>query len=343
MPSRSILLATLLLSAACVGYRTPLDDLTHVDAGIPCRPGGVSLAHAQPTVMFVLDRSTSMGTAMASGRNGQTRWAALASALGSVLPSVNQAMAIGALFFPSSTSGTMNCSVAGRADLVPATGNVAALTRLMSSLAPGGATPTAAAIDTAASLLAAVRAAAGARALVLATDGGPDCNQSLDTRTCRCVTATAGACTSSVACVDDTRTVATLARHQAQGLPTYVVGIESTGDTQLSDVLDAMAVAGGRPRTGAAQSYYRATSAAELDAALATIRDQVGACTFLTGSVPDSGGAIVISLDGADLTSEEWAWGNRETGELLLLGDACAVVAAVPDTKVSAVVTCNEG
>jgi len=296
--------------------------------------------------MFVLDRSGSMDTAMDATRNSPTRWEALSSSLATVLPSVDNAMAIGALLFPTPGSGSSSCSVVDRADVHPAAGNVGALVGLMSSNPPGGSTPTASAIDTAAGLVLGLRTATAARALVLATDGEPNCNPLLSTRTCRCTTGAANApstCTSPVRCLDDTRTESIIEKYEAQGLPTYVVGIQSQGDTQFMDVLNAMAIAGGRPRPGATESYYAADSATELNTALEAIRDQVGACTYLTTSVPDLNGSIVISLDGTELPTEQWMWGNMANGEIILIGDACQAAAAEMTPSLTAVVQCDEG
>lgn len=342
MYAKWALLSHLVLLFGCVGYRTPLDTLP--DAGIPCKPGNQTLIRAQPTVMFVLDRSTSMKTAMDSGNNSSTRWAALSSALAAVLPSVDNAVAVGALLFPATTSENQGCSVASKADLPPAMGQVAALTRLMKASSPGGATPTADAIDTAAKLMLGLRAATSARALVLATDGAPDCNDSLNVSTCRCVGSSSGmdTCSGSTRCLDDTRTIQTIAKYQAQGLPTYVVGIQTTGDTEYSDVLDTMAIVGGRARAAATHSYYVASSESELNSALAAIRDQVGACTYLTASVPDQNGSITINLDGSEIASDQWTWGNRSNGEIILLGDICQTVVAVKNTALTAVIACTD-
>jgi hypothetical protein len=347
-PVPAFLPLSLVLVSGCVGFRTPLDDAPVVDARIPCATGNFSMARAKPTVMLVLDRSASMATAMEATRNSPTRWSALATALSIVLPPVDSTMAIGALMFPAVTSGItagmMECSVASKANVQPATGNVAALTRLMSTTSPGGATPTAMAIDTSARLVLGLRTAATARALVLATDGGPNCNSSLNAFTCRCVSATSPitkACSSVQECLDDTRTEETISEYQSQGLPTYVIGIQSEGDTQFSDVLNAMAIAGGRPQVGTAQSYYAVSSQTALNTALTTIRDQVSACTYLTTSVPDQNGSIVVSVDGIELTSDQWTWGNRSNGEIVLLGDTCQTTASEQYPSLTAAVECS--
>ena len=199
------------------------------------------------------------------------------------------------------------------------------------------------AIETAAKLLLGMRTATAARALVLATDGAPNCNLSLNFTTCRCTNPTGpgtSTCVKSSQCLDDTRTEQTISEYQSQGLPTYVIGIQTEGAPEFSDVLDAMAVAGGRPQVGAAQSYYAASSEAALNAALTTIRNQVGACTYLTSSVPDQNGSIVVSINGVDLAPDQWIWGNRSNGEIVLQGGTCQTAATEDAPALSATVAC---
>ena len=104
-----------------------------------------------------------------------------------------------------------------------------------------------------------------------------------------------------------------------------------------------MAVAGGRPRTGP-RKYYAATSSAELDAAFVTIRAQVGACTFLSSSVPSATGAITITLDGAVVPEDPsgrsgWRWVDKTNGEIVLSADFCG--AATASTRFTATVSCE--
>jgi hypothetical protein len=292
--------------------------------------------------MFLLDRSSSMSTAMGSSIRGADRWAALGSALARVLPPVDSTIAIGALAFPA-TSLFDSCALPGRADLLPATGNVGALTRLMNNSSPEGGTPTAGALDMASRLLLGLRTANMARALVLATDGGPDCNSNLSPFSCRCIdSASFLMCSSAEECLDAARTVREIADLESRGLPTYVIGIESDGDREFDDVLSAMAMAGGRPYTGGTTSFYRATSPADLDAALTAIRDQVGFCTYLTTSVPDQLGSIVVTVNGTELSPDQWAWGDKYNGELLLLGQICQTLAAEANPVLTATVVCGE-
>jgi hypothetical protein len=330
----------------CCGARTPLNlDLELpadvVDSGVVgCTPGTVALKRANPAVMFVLDRSKSMSDALDATSGSESRWDGLTTALSSALPAIDDAAEIGALVFPSDTSdGQASCSVSTTANLAPQTGHVASLISLMQATTPGGATPTAVAIDAAAQILSAVRAASTARAMILATDGGPDCNSALDPSTCRCVSSS---CSAGTRCLDDARTIERITYHAAQGMPTYVIGIQTQGDTEFTDVLDAMAVAGGRPQQGVAERYYAASSEADLQAALVAIRNQVGSCIFLTTSVPGDGGTISLKLDGADVSEQEWAWGSKNNGEVVLTGAACAMMTADTGAVLAADVECGD-
>ncbi len=315
---------------ADIDVGAPLDATSEDAARVPCIPGQIALTRARPAVMFVLDRSRSMADTIA----GRSRWLVLTEALAATLPSVDETMQIGALLYPLRTGG-QSCDVPKSPDIALATNNVNALITRMRALGPSGATPTADAIDVAGKAIVGFRAAQTARALVLATDGAPGCNASLDPRTCRCMT---GLSCTAMRCLDDQRTVERIRTVAQGGVPTYVIGIHGSRDVEFSDVLDAMAIAGGRPRSGGGHRYYAATSATELNDALSSIRDQVSSCTFLTTSVPSAEGSITIFVDGqvvpfAPNGGDGWRWSDEANGELLLVGAACPS----PDTEPSIV------
>lgn len=307
---------------------------------VACLPGSFTLTAAKPVVMLTLDRSSSMSSSFGSG----TRWTTLTNALASALPPIDTSVQLGALTFPSVGSTGQSCAVSGAAEIGPATGNAAAIIDLMRKNGPGGATPTAGGIDAAGAALAAFRAAKTARAIVLATDGAPDCNSALDGATCRCLDSS---CVGRPErCLDDARTVKSIGAQLSGGIPTYVVGIQSSTNASFADVLDAMAIAGGRPLPlGSAHRYYAVTSSAELDAALVAIRDQVGSCTYLSSSVPSGDGTISLSIDGTlvpyDSTGAQgWRWSDQANGEIVLAGDVCAQ-AASGDHVFTVDVTCG--
>jgi hypothetical protein len=330
---------------ADAGGPSDTDALSEIDGGpIACVPGTFALVQAVPAIMLVLDRSGSMNDVFSEG---ETRWEVLRSALSSTLPPVNSSMEIGALLFPSASSGSggSSCTVAGTASLTPATEHVPALIALLQATSPGGETPTFDALGVAAGLLLDLRAATTARAIVLATDGAPNCNASLDPQTCTC-SSTGQTCRSADQCLDNVRTVQSIATYEAQGLPTYVIGIQSTADTEFTEVLNAMALAGGRPQMGAATSYYAASSELDLDSALVAIRDQVGACTFLTTSVPSGEGSITVTIGGVVVPYDPsgktgWSWGDESNGQIVLAGTTCTAFAANASAAITAQVGCN--
>ena len=346
--------AIAVIASVSCGARSELNDgLRASDAGdagdagpeasVPCIPGMFALKKAQPSVMFVLDASGSMAQTFSA--NGDTRWQVLTQSLGTVLPSVDSSMQIGALIFPSNRS-QRTCTVPLTADLAPATGNVAALIDLMQGIDPLGGTPTADAISTAATELLGIRAASTARAIVLATDGGPNCNPLLDKTTCACADPAQTQCGADPElCLDDARTVQRITDNAALGLPTYVIGIHDPGDTQNDVVLNAMADAGGRARSGTPH-YYPATSAIDLDDAFTSIRDQLGSCTYLTSSVPSASGMITVTIGGVvipyDPTGKNgWKWADENNGEIVFGGITCSEVASPDAGAIEADVSCS--
>ena len=314
------------------------DGRTHADdGGIACIDGALALEPAHPVVTLVVDRSSSMGQRFTD--SGASKWNSLKAALRTSLPPWNEAFELGLHLFPSK-GVTQGCTDSGGFTLAPALANVDAVIEQLNQVAPGGATPTAVAIENAGAALSTLRTASSAKGLILATDGAPDCNEALP-RGCVC---TSGSTCSGTRCLDDARTIERISTVAASGIPTWVIGIRSSDDAVFFDVLNRMAVAGGRPQEGA-QRFFSATSEAELEAAFTSIGQQVGECHYLTASVPDVGGSIALELDGAfvpyDVAAREgWAWVDAGNGEIALFGNACARAKALGVEKLSVVVQC---
>lgn len=309
------------------------------DGGVACVDGQLSLLPARPVVMLVIDRSSSMNQTF-PGTTG-SKWTALRGALRQALPAWGSSLELGTLFYPSTSSGA--CTVSASVDVAPALENVDAVLAKLNATSPSGSTPTAIALERAGAALSARRTAGSARALVLATDGAPNCNTALNPRSCTCVGG--GGCT-AIRCLDDTRSLERLTTLAASGIPTWIVGLRSASDAVFVDVLNRMAVAGGRPFVGGTQQFYSASSQLELESALATIRQQVGACRYLTPSVPDVGGTMELELDGAFVPfdpaqQEGWSWIDANNGELALHGDTCTRAQALPLEALQVVVKCG--
>lgn len=285
---------------------------------LECVAGEFELTRTTPAVMLVLDRSGSMATSFGAG----TRWSTLRTTLAQTLPTLGNEVDVGAFVYPSVTTGGASCEVPAFAALTPAANQSGALSSLLSATSTGGATPTADAIDEAASALELSIAPDQPRALVLATDGAPNCNPWLNPATCRCVDAQG--CSSAQRCLDDERTVTRLERWSASGLSTWVIGIAS--DATMTSVLDAMANAGGRPHSGA-HAFFAGNSPTELAAAFTAIDAQLSSCVFISPSVPDTSGSISVTLGTTEVPFDEangWRWAAESRGELVLRGEACA-------------------
>ncbi|MDX2009238.1 MAG: vWA domain-containing protein [Myxococcaceae bacterium] len=289
------------------------------DAGKPCLDGRFTLAPAVPVVVLVLDRSGSMDDAFPGATS---KWDALVRSLNQALPAVNQTMELGLLLYPLNRA--LACTSAAQASPLPGLGNVPTILQTLAMARPAGGTPTADAISAGVASLQGRRTATSARALVLATDGVPNCNGLLFPRTCLCLMPPC----SAEECVDDVRTVQRVRDAFTAGIPTYVIGIESP-NAAFTGVLDQLAVAGGRARSNGRQKYYSAESAADLQTALTTIRDQVGQCTFLTSSVPNADGGLRVLFRGREVPfdmNEGWSWTDRDNGELVFRGASCQQV-----------------
>ncbi|HEY8072882.1 MAG TPA: vWA domain-containing protein [Labilithrix sp.] len=310
-----------------------------MDGAVPCVPGMFDIDLATARLMFVLDRSGSMAFSL-SGQNppppGQlSRWELLRSALAQTIVPFDNQLAMGAKFFPEvlASDALGDPAEACRSDtgvgIAPARGAAQSILDVFDTTQPNGGTPTSEALRLAAEYLSGVRTVA--RTMVLATDGAPNCNGELDAQNCICTT-TRNDCDRTsdgqYSCLDDSRTVATIGNiFQTQKIPVYVIGIGSTERPEFLQVLDEMAVAGGRPRAGTPK-HYNVQTAGELTDALATIRDSIAKCTYLTPSAPTDPNAITIDIDGMTIPRDPthmngWDWVDQTYGEIAFFGAAC--------------------
>lgn len=303
-------------------------DAGPIDAG-PCMPRPLPLVPAVPTVMFVIDRSGSMEEDLDGNADGGTsRWVVLATSLRAVLPPLDQKIAMGALMYPVSGMGS-TCIAPTTVDLSPLQGNANRLLALFNSSMPLGGTPIAEALTVAAQHLRNLRTATSARAMILATDGAPNCNQGLSNSTCTCTQPPLvnPNCDAPSHCLDDTRTITELRNFSSQNLPTYVIGLGSQLN-QFASTLDQMAIAGGVPRMGSGARYYSAVNQAELTDAFSRVTAQLTKCTFLLNGL-GANDTFVLQVDGVDVPQgpNGWEWTDQTNGELRLHGTACDLAA----------------
>lgn len=310
-------------------------DAGPFDAG-PCMPRVAQVTPAVPIAVFVIDRSGSMNEDLDGNMDGgTTRWDVLESSLRAVLPPLDQQLAMGALMYPVQGQ---SCTAPSAVDLAAARGNASRLVNLFNSSSPLGGTPTAEALGVAATYLRNLRAASSARSMILATDGAPNCNPALSRFTCTCTSPPVldPNCDAPTHCLDDRRTIDTIGRHFRENIPTYVIGLGSQLNMYAS-TLDAMAVAGGVPRTGPGPRYYSVTNQAELTDAFRRITSQLARCTFLVdGFNPDETFTVEVGGMVVPEGPTGWEWIDRPNRELALRGAACDQASLGASTRVLA-------
>jgi hypothetical protein len=287
-------------------------------------------------VFVVLDRSSTMyysiaedcycapsiggstSNLCASLTNCTNRWDAVKSALTqtmSTMTTVNW----GLLLYPTPNADV--CAVTG-APQVPLgiASSSSAVPNAIAAAAAKGNTPTAAAIKAAAGYLPTIDDGLK-RAILLATDGAPNCAAGQPPGT------------------DDMQaTLDEIAAVNALGLPVYVVGIgPSVGN------LDSMAKAGGT------NGYYPATSPKQLADALYEISRIVAtSCTFETPASPPVEARVWVYVDkqlvlpsGLDGSADGWTFGATSS-TIVLTGSVCQNLLDGVTTNVQVIFGCPD-
>jgi len=260
---------------------------------------------------------------------GLTRWQELNGAVDTVLARFEAVIEFGVLTYPANTE----CNTSGpqvRFGLY----NRTKILNHLSSQTPAGGTPTAAALTNAASSLKALGSPDTAKFLILATDGGPNCNYALSASpSCTCGLTNATLCCTNYPapcyfgqnCLDDERTVNVIKSLATQGIQTFVIGLPGSGG--YAEVLDKMAVAGGRPNTGGTY-YYAPTNQAELAAALETIAGSIISCRIDLQQTPEFPDGVLVYMDGVKVPRDPnhahgWDYANEEKTTIEFYGPTC--------------------
>lgn len=327
------------LDAAVDGARRVPDAPSAVpdapDGGPRCVPGRSVPRRATADLVFVIDRSGSMSQTIDGLERAPRelwRWTLLEAALGRAVAVLDERARVGATFFPNPSARPRPdverpCLTTIGLDVEVSTGGVAEMLEIFERTDPFGGTPTADAIAETRRWLA--RSAEARRFIVLATDGGPNCNPDLTTPGCVCTgspmicDATGG----GASCLDDLRTIGVVSETFRDGhIPVYVVGIEDLARPELAEVLDEMAVAGGRPRGGTGRRYYSVRSSADLEQALTSVTSEIALCGYELTAIPEREAALHVLVDEVAIAEGDpngWSWADRDRGELELVGTAC--------------------
>ena len=308
-----------------------------IDGGPPaisCGNTTITPEREQVDVFIVLDRSGSMYYSIAedcycapslgggpttplcaSSVNCTNRWDAVSSALSvtmATMTTINWGLEL-----YSTPNAVNSCTVSGAPQVALGTINsAAAVQSAILRGAPAGNTPTAAAITAAAAYVPTVTDGLK-QAILLATDGAPNCNGGVPNPT------------------DDLpATLTAIGAAYALGLPVYVIGIgPSVGN------LDSMAAAGG---TG---SYYAATSPKQLSDVLNAISKIVATtCTFQTPMSPPDNSKVWVYVDKQLVTesaTDGWTFGATSS-IVVLTGSFCQNMLAGNTTNVQVIFGCKD-
>ncbi len=297
------------------------------DAGMQgCDPKDFVLQKAPPPEVFlVVDRSGSMLDEGSSP--GVTKWEELVAAVDAVLAQFEDQIQFGLLMYPSGSE----CGTSGPQVQV-ALGNRLAIQHHLSDTTPQGGTPTAAAVTNAAHALEALGDTGSEKFIILATDGGPNCNFSLSADpACQCnltdqnycCTNYPNACYFGQYCLDDAHTVDVIAGLCQAGIDTFVIGL--AGTAEYAETLNAMADAGCRPQAGQTH-YYDASDQAALAAALTDIAGSVISCRIDLEEAPEYPDFVHIYMDGQEVPRDPtngWEYADASRTSIELYGEAC--------------------
>jgi hypothetical protein len=293
--------------------------------GANCSTLAVAATRLPTDVLLVLDRSGSMNNSIAEDCDCTAsagaplacpdpatctpRWPALVAAVNATMTSV-PGISWGLKLFTS--PGGSICTVSTGVEVPIAPSSASIIQAQIASVVPGNNTPTAAAITTATAYLKTVTDG-HSKAILLATDGEPNC--------------AGGSSTSS----DFEGTMSAISAAKSAGFPVYVIGIGPSVDN-----LDAFAVAGGT------NLYFPATSPEQLTAALQTASTAATGCDFTLPMQPPDSNSVGIYLDKSLVPRDSangWSFG-ASTQTIVLAGSFCAAVTAGAASSLQALFAC---
>jgi hypothetical protein len=174
--------------------------------------------------------------------------------------------------------------------------------------------------------------------VILATDGGPNCNPDRPCDVEHCVPnieGTVRGCTPNVppnccdlmpeSCLDDTATIAAVQALADVGVTTYVIGVP--GSHPYAVLLDELATIGGTARP--TEPHYFRVDTTDQDALTAVFRQIaakiVASCTFTLTDVP-APGLVNVYLDEVVVPQDSLNGWSIQGTSITLLGDTCAKV-----------------
>jgi hypothetical protein len=251
---------------------TDSDSDADTDTDTNCGESDFEIAGTTVDMLILLDRSNSMCN--------QDLWDDVTDAITDITSQMSAQVNFGLMLFPTlscTNSPVYNqCGSPSGAnvpfDAADPAGDIADLLGPNDVSCCGG-TPTATALDAAETYLNSVSDGLQ-KYVLLATDGAPACNPTLNGSTCTCVT-TPSNCDQpgmNLNCLDDLDTYAAAAALNSAGYPVYVIGVGASLD--WATVMDEIALQGGTT------AYYEAADTSAFVSTLQTIVGDVVSCEF---------------------------------------------------------------
>jgi von Willebrand factor type A domain len=329
-----------------------------------CGTTTVQAQYNSANILLLIDKSGSM-TDKPDGFS-VNKWDALKKALGTALGNVAGEINFGLVLFPFSSDheiplqcDTGCCAVAaGTAAVnVPIESGATGVSKILDAVnatSPGGGTPTAAALASALQYFTQGDGAnlQGPKFVLLATDGGPNCNIDNTCDTAHCTTNLDGQCPSGnccdqngQSCLDDTSVVTQIQALQTAGVSTFVVGIPGTEN--YSQYLDTFATAGGVPSPDAPPSYYAVSAKGGVqglvDVFTSITTHLVRNCDVALQDTPQKLDLVNVAVDCQVVPYADgagWSLTGADQKTLEIAGDACHTIQTDGARRVDVVYGC---
>jgi hypothetical protein len=331
-----------------------------------CGVTSVEAEYRTANILLVIDKSGSM-TDQPDGFDTD-KWVALKTALDQALNNVPGEINFGLVLYPFSAThqipldGCKNdcCEVPTDAAAVnvpiqPSATSTPLILDALNNTEPGGGTPTAAALQSALDYFTTGDGAmlTGDRYVLLATDGGPNCNMANSCDGTRCTPNLDGQCSidnccSSAGefCLDDQSVVDRITELSALGIPTFVVGIPGT--EQYATYLDDFAVAGGVTNPNQPPQYYAVSAQGGVQALTQTFTDitthLVRSCDIALTEEPPDLKLVNVAVDCEAVPFEDGAGWELSPADhptsLILKGDTCSWIETMGASRVDVVYGC---
>jgi hypothetical protein len=292
-------------------------DLDDAGEEITCGMSPFEATRRRVNVLLMIDKSGSM--AYETEGFETDKWSALKSALEAVLNDAKNDIAFGLELFPM--SGTCGMAEGDAITLHVRAGgtSVPRILDILDIYEPSGDTPTALALEHAYEYFTEGHGSQlrGDKYIMLATDGGPNCNLDITCEAERCTANMDGICpvddiltnccdpdqtyeNANEHCLDDARTLARIQDLAKAGIKTFVVGIP--GSEVYAEALNKFAEAGKAVNPDPPPSYFAAAASDGVEGLISVLKsittELITSCRLQLASYPLDIQKLNVEVDG---------------------------------------------